>query len=202
MVYVEINIINKLGNENMNSNGPPQRCKKRFLFGTMMVIGCILFVGAFDVALEATNTTEFCTSCHTMVTNLEELKETAHYNNASGVTVGCPDCHVPRDLGPQLWAKLAASIDVYHEIVGTIDTPEKYKANRWRMANRVWQKMKATNSRECRECHSFKHMDLSEQDRFARKKHERAVDRGQTCIDCHKGVAHKKPKEPSFRPKH
>jgi cytochrome c-type protein NapC len=36
-------------------------------------------------------------------------------------------------------------------------------------------------------------MDFSEQDRFARKKHENAPDRGQTCIDCHKGIGHKLP---------
>lgn len=180
----------------MNQNESRYSRRKSFIVGTLIFISGILFYGIFGVALEATNTTEFCTSCHTMVTNLEELKQTVHYNNASGVTVGCADCHVPRDLGPKLRAKLLATRDIYHEIIGTIDTPEKYEANRWRLANRVWQKMKATDSRECRECHSFEHMDLSEQDRFARKKHERAVDRGQTCIDCHKGIAHEEPDEP------
>jgi len=28
------------------------------------------------------------------------------------------------------------------------------------------------------------------------KKHEKAVDRDQTCIDCHKGIAHQLPEEP------
>jgi len=56
--------------------------------------------------------------------------------------------------------------------------------------------MEANNSRECRSCHTYTHMDLSEQDRFARKKHEKAVDRDQTCIDCHKGIAHQLPEEP------
>jgi cytochrome c-type protein NapC len=170
--------------------------KGRFFFGILMIIIGICLVGIFNITLEATNTTEFCTSCHSMVYNLEELKETEHYTNASGVTAGCADCHVPRDLGPKLWAKLIAVKDIYHEIIGTIDTPEKFEAHRWRMANRVWAKMKATDSRECRECHTFAKMDLSEQDRFARKKHERAVDRGQTCIDCHQGIAHEEPKKP------
>ena len=108
-----------------------------------------------------------------MKINLEEMKENPHYNNASGVTVGCADCHVPRSLGPKLWAKLMAAKDVYHEIIGTIDTPEKFEEHRWRMANQVWDKMRASDSRECRECHSFEHMDFDEQDRSASKQHSR-----------------------------
>jgi cytochrome c-type protein NapC len=90
-------------------------------------------------------------------------------------------------------AKVMASRDLFHEILGTINTHEKYEAHRKEMAEEVWAKMKATDSRECKSCHSFQHMDFSEQDRFARKKHENAPDRGQTCIDCHKGIAHKMP---------
>ena len=56
--------------------------------------------------------------------------------------------------------------------------------------------MERSDSRECRNCHSFDSMDLSEQDRSARKKHSRAVDADQTCIDCHKGIAHEQPDEP------
>jgi len=63
-------------------------------------------------------------------------------------------------------------------------------AHRWDMANRVWAKMKASDSRECRSCHGFAHMDLTEQSRSARSKHGNAPDKGQTCIDCHKGIAH------------
>ena len=48
-------------------------------------------------------------------------------------------------------------------------------------------------SAECRNCHDFTSMDLSEQDRSARKKHSRAIDEGETCIDCHKGIAHRLP---------
>ena len=44
----------------------------------------ILFWGGFHWTLEMTNTEEFCTSCHTMETNLGEYRETVHYNNHSG----------------------------------------------------------------------------------------------------------------------
>ena len=155
-----------------------------------------VFAGLFNVALSHTNTTEFCTGCHTMQINLEELKETAHYSNNSGVHAGCADCHVPKEFFPKMVAKVMAAKDVWHEILGTIDTPEKYEAYRWDMATSVWAKMKATDSRECRSCHNFENMDLSSQSRSARNRHGRAPDEGKTCIDCHKGVAHEEPDEP------
>ncbi len=166
----------------------------------LVVVGCfvlgILFWAGFNTGLAYTNTTEFCTSCHSMKVNEREWQETAHYKSASGVRAGCADCHVPKEFVPKMVAKVMAAKDVYHEIMGTIDTPEKYEAHRWDMASRVWAKMKANDSRECKTCHDFEQMDLAEQDRSARKRHSRAIDKGQTCIDCHKGVAHEQPDEP------
>lgn len=162
----------------------------------LVFLAGIAFVGFVNVGVAYTNEMEFCTSCHSMKTNLEEYKETAHYRNKSGVQATCSDCHVPKSFGPKMYAKIMAAKDVYHEILGTINTPEKFEARRWHMANLVWAKMKATDSRECRSCHEYAHMDTSAQDRSARSKHSAAPDKGETCIDCHKGIAHKEPEEP------
>ncbi|MEO5343114.1 MAG: NapC/NirT family cytochrome c [Gammaproteobacteria bacterium SHHR-1] len=147
-----------------------------------------------------TNQMEFCTSCHSMKVNLEEYQETAHFKSASGVQATCADCHVPKAFFPKVKAKLLAAKDVYHEIMGTVDTSEKYEAHRWDMANAVWDRMKANDSRECRSCHAFENMDLSAQGRSARRKHPRGMEAGETCIDCHKGVAHYMPYEPEPEP--
>ncbi len=61
------------------------------------------------------------------------------------------------------------------------------------MAEAVWAKMKATDSRECRNCHSVESMLLDEQQCRAARKHENMQEKGKTCIDCHKGVAHELP---------
>ena len=160
-------------------------------------IGGIIFWGGFNTAMEMTNTTEFCISCHEMEDNVyQEYKETIHYKNTSGVEASCSDCHVPRPWIYKVIRKIQASSELYHKMLGTIDTPEKFNDHRWTMANRVWKAMKETDSRECRNCHSFDSMDLSEQDRTARKKHSRAIDEGKTCIDCHTGIAHELPDEP------
>ena len=63
------------------------------------------------------------------------------------------------------------------------------------MAERVWADMKATDSRECRSCHNFNTMEFEEQGRMAARKHQAAAKAGQSCIDCHKGVAHALPAE-------
>ncbi len=180
---------------------PEQKSKGATGKASLIVLGVVFlagiaFAGFVNVGVSYTNEMEFCTSCHSMQVNLEEYKETIHYKNTSGVQATCSDCHVPKEFVPKMVAKIVAAKDVVHEMIGTIDTPEKYEAHRWDMATRVWAKMKGTNSRECRTCHDFSNMDLSEQDRSARNKHASAEDKGLTCIDCHKGIAHKEPDEP------
>ncbi|QGU31556.1 NapC/NirT family cytochrome c [Thermochromatium tepidum] len=166
----------------------------------LAVVGGIAFVWTINFGIEITNTLEFCTSCHTMQTNFEEYKESRHYKNNSGVQATCADCHVPKPLGPKLVTKFVAAKDVYHEVMGTIDTPEKFEARRWYLANLVWKRMEASDSRECRSCHDYANMDLSEQSRSARSRHSAAQDKGQTCIECHKGVVHHEPSEPDTNP--
>ena len=163
----------------------------------LIAIGFVFAVGS-SAFVETTNSTEFCTSCHSMQWVKEEWMESYHYQNASGVRAGCSDCHVPHQLGPKLYAKVMAAKDVWGEIMGTIDTEEKFEHHRWTMANRVWAKMEATDSRECRSCHTFEAMDLTEQEKTSRKKHKRAQEQGKTCIECHRGVAHEEPDEPDM----
>ncbi|MCW8963779.1 MAG: NapC/NirT family cytochrome c [Gammaproteobacteria bacterium] len=161
------------------------------------VVFGIIFWGGFNTAMEATNTMEFCISCHEMKDNVyKEYKETIHYKNPAGVRVSCSDCHVPKPWVYKVVRKIKASQELYHWALGSYDTPEKFNKHRWTMANRVWDAMKSTDSRECRNCHSFEGMDLDEQDKSARKKHARALEEGETCIDCHKGIAHEEPDEP------
>ncbi|OGT90549.1 MAG: cytochrome C [Gammaproteobacteria bacterium RIFOXYA12_FULL_61_12] len=158
-------------------------------------------VGAMNGVFSYTNEMDFCTSCHSMKTNLEEYQETVHFRNASGVRATCSDCHVPKSFFPKLAAKIVAVRDIYHELAGTIDTKEKYDARRWHLANRVWDRMKQSDSRECRTCHAFDSMDFSAQNQTARKKHPRAKMEGKTCIDCHQGIAHIQPDEPDLEEK-
>lgn len=155
----------------------------------------IFFWGGFNTAMEATNTMEFCISCHEMRDNVyQEYKQTVHYSNRTGVRAVCSDCHVPKDWSHKMVRKIQASAEVWGKLMGTIDTKEKFEANRLRLAENEWARMKSVDSRECRNCHSFEGMDAEKQKLRAAKMHKIAQDEKQTCIDCHKGIAHHKPK--------
>ncbi len=155
-----------------------------------MVIGVVIW-GGFNWGMAATNTTEFCISCHEMEENVyQEYIGTAHDANRSGVRAGCPDCHVPRPWRHKIVRKIQASNEVLHKILGTVSTPEKFDAHRLTMAKRVWKAMKNTDSRECRNCHDWDTMDPQDQQPRARNQHLFAMNEGHTCIDCHKGIAH------------
>ena len=79
-------------------------------------------------------------------------------------------------------------------IAKTINTEEKFKARRAHLAEREWKRMKGNDSLECRNCHQFDYMDFSEQSPRSAKQHSTALASGEkTCVDCHKGIAHKLP---------
>lgn len=180
---------------NARRHAPPDRVRGNALLGTVLagtVIGAVGWLG-FDGFVAYTSKTEFCLSCHEMKMMQDELSRTAHFKNRSGVRVHCGDCHVPREQPEKLIAKFHALDDIYGHLLGVIDTPEKFEARRLQMAERVWTSLRATGSRECRACHSFESMELDKQSDRPRRKHAEAMKTGETCIDCHKGVAHRLP---------
>lgn len=154
----------------------------------------IMFWGGFNWAMEATNNEAFCISCHEMKDNVYvEYRNTVHYSNRTGVRASCPDCHVPKDWGKKVVRKIQASNELLHKVMGTIDTQDKFAAHRVTMAQRVWRAMKTTDSRECRNCHKFESMEYSVQEPRASELHQAALTKGNTCIDCHQGIAHELP---------
>jgi cytochrome c-type protein NapC len=157
--------------------------------------GGVFFWGGFNTALEATNTEKFCVSCHEMQDNVfAELKSTIHYTNRSGVRASCPDCHVPHEWTDKIGRKMQASKEVWGKIFGTIDTREEFLDLRRTLAEHEWERLKANDSLECRNCHAGGSMDLTRQSVRAAATHERWLLTGEkTCIDCHKGIAHKLP---------
>ena len=162
---------------------------------TFFVVG-ILFWGAFNTGMEATNTLDFCITCHEMRDNVyQEYKETIHYSNRTGVRAVCSDCHVPKDWTHKMIRKAQASFEVWGKLTGSIDTAEKFEAKRMELATHEWNRMKGNNSRECRNCHDFDAMSAELQKQTPYRKHMKAKEEGKTCIDCHKGIAHHLPKE-------
>ncbi|MFO1110341.1 MAG: NapC/NirT family cytochrome c [Bradyrhizobium sp.] len=169
----------------------------RLSFAWMLIFslaGATLLLGGFNWAVEWTNTEAFCISCHEMRnTPYAEMQGTIHDKNRSGVRATCADCHVPKEWIDKLVAKVKASKDLYHHLLGTYDTLDKFESHRPMLAERVWSSMKENDSRACRNCHSIDSMDRHRQ---APASHVMmlAEKSGATCIDCHKGIAHFLPK--------
>lgn len=165
--------------------------------GVILIAGLgagVVLWGGFNWVMELSNDESFCVSCHEMRDNvLPELKRTVHYQNRTGVRASCSDCHVPKEWAHMLMRKVLATNELYHKIAGTISTAEKFEDHRMELAEKVWASMKATDSRECRNCHDDGSMDVAKQSFGAQRGHEAALDQGLTCIDCHQGIAHELP---------
>lgn len=158
-------------------------------------IAGVIFWGGFNTAMEATNTEQFCVSCHEMERNpLRELQSTVHYTNRSGVRAVCSDCHVPHGWTHKIARKMEASKEVWGWVFGSIRTEEQFEAKRLELAQREWARLEANDSLECRNCHEFDSMDFTVQSSRAVRAHSTSLATGEaTCIDCHKGIAHELP---------
>jgi cytochrome c-type protein NapC len=151
---------------------------------------------SFYAGLEATNKLDFCVGCHEMRENVyPEYQKTIHYSNRTGVRVTCPDCHVPKDFTGKMIRKVKAAKEIWSKLNDYVSTPEKFESHRMELATNVWASMKASDSRECRNCHDFDAMSGVIQKQTVYNKHMKAKADGGTCIDCHKGIAHHLPKE-------
>ncbi len=173
--------------------GPRAGLFLSFLLIASMFVG-VLGWGTFNWSMELSNTQAFCISCHEMRDSpYKELKGTIHDSNSSGVRAICSDCHVPKPWIHKVVRKVQATNELYHKIMGTVDTPEKFQAAKPKLASKVWASMRATNSRECRNCHSFDAMNSVLMSKTATQRHTEAREKGYSCIECHQGIAHDLP---------
>jgi nitrate/TMAO reductase-like tetraheme cytochrome c subunit len=177
---------------------PSARWSVFALVGVGLVVGTAGVIGT-QVALAMSGTDEFCgTACHSHEKFVyPDHKASFHYANRTGVRATCSDCHVPHDYPDKLFYKARAGVtDAFAELKGVIATQEKFDKERWRLANIVWEEMRANDSANCRHCHDPKAWDAKKQSEDAAKGHRKFLAGKATCIDCHIGVAHKEPEEP------
>ena len=165
--------------------------------GLLVIIGFaggVWFWAGFNAGMQATNTEEFCVSCHTMADNtLPELQKTVHFKNRTGVRAKCSDCHVPHDFTAKVARKMQASREVLSHLMGDIGTREKFLNHRVVLAQREWGRFKANDSKECRSCHDYDSMDFDKMRVTSQMIMRSAAERDASCLDCHKGIAHELP---------
>ncbi|MCG9026931.1 pentaheme c-type cytochrome TorC [Laribacter hongkongensis] len=171
---------------------PSRKIGLGILVTTGFVAGIVAWQ-AFSKAMEVTNSEAFCTGCHTMQQNLTELKGTVHWTNRTGVRARCADCHVPHDFTDKMARKMKASVEVWSHLTGKISTPESFESNRLRLAQNEWLRFRANGSKECRTCHDYSTMDFNKMRETSKQAMLGAAQRNQSCMDCHKGIAHHLP---------
>jgi cytochrome c-type protein NapC len=179
--------------------------RRPITLAVLVLLFCLVVGGGMVVAanatIHATSTEQFCSNaCHELRDNAAaEFKDTIHDKNRTGVRAACADCHIPQEFVPMMIRKVEASREMWGHLTGYIDTKEKYEKNRHAMATREWTRMKKNDSQECRNCHTPAGMDPEKQSENARARHAKAKAEGNTCIDCHFGIAHTEPDGPGPR---
>jgi trimethylamine-N-oxide reductase cytochrome c-type subunit TorC len=100
---------------------------------------------------------------------------------------------VPHNFTDKVARKMQASREVWGHLMGTIGTREKFKEHRIVLAQREWTRFSANGSKECRACHDYKDMDFDRMRPTSQVAMRNAATRNQSCVDCHKGIAHQLP---------
>jgi len=182
-----------------------RRPQRWFLLG-IPVGGLLAFIvgigltGGFYGALQFASSDTFCTSCHEMSKPTEELAHSLHNANAFGIRAGCADCHVPPGFLPGLMKHIESSRELWGHLTGELDTPAKYESHRLELAQKVWKELTANDSAECRSCHIVAEMGVAKSSNGAEMAGispavmHQSLAASYTCIDCHKGTAHKLPR--------
>jgi cytochrome c-type protein NapC len=153
------------------------------IIAVFFFVAGIAYMRAFDWSMAITSTDQFCIGCHSI-----------HYSNRSGVRAICSDCHVPHKFSDKVVRKIQSTKELWGTITGSIDTPEKFAARRLHLAQREWKRFKKNDSLECRNCHDQSYFNFNKQGAPGIYMHTVMLKTGQfTCIDCHKGIAHKLP---------
>lgn len=167
------------------------------LGGFLMILVGAAGLGVTNTVLHATSETAFCNSCHSHEMFIQpEHESSGHFSNALGIRAECSDCHLPHGFFKLAIYKVRVSADIIPEMMGKLDTREKYEAEREHMAEAVWEEFRENDSAFCKHCHTFEAMNFEEQSRSTARRHQRAAEDGEkTCIDCHTGLVHMLPGE-------
>lgn len=159
--------------------------KRRVVTFLIIFLGPILVLGSWRF-IGHLNSSEFCTSCHSMSFAHQEYKESRHFISRSGVRAGCSDCHVGSG-GNRVFVLNQLMTCLWTEVRNPIKDKTGWEKRRGAMADRVRAKL-GRDERSCIGCHDPEMMKpANERGRVA---HERIRSEGMGCMECHRNLAH------------
>ena len=130
------------------------------------LVAVVVLYSGTAVSMKATDSKEFCGSCHVM----NEVVRTHQFSTHANLS--CNDCHAPHDLVSKIPFKAQAGAkDIYINTFGTVDD-----------VIHATDKTKEIVNQNCKSCHEMTNVNV-------------AMDTKEYCFDCHRTVPHfgKKP---------
>jgi nitrate/TMAO reductase-like tetraheme cytochrome c subunit len=156
----------------------------------------ILAVGGAGVAtIDATDyyysSQNFCAfTCHVMESTVyEELQQSKHWTNPSGVRPKCADCHVSKRLTFAMWDHFIGTGELFVWLTHDLSKPGAFEELRPAAADRVRFQMLENDSEKCRECHVME--GIKPKRKRGQRMHASAREENTTCIVCHYNLVHK-----------
>jgi nitrate/TMAO reductase-like tetraheme cytochrome c subunit len=155
------------------------------------IVGAVAIVGSIEVNRH-TSTDAFCASCHTMA-NLAvdpKFKQSAHRNNAAGVTPSCGACHIPAtNWFVETYTHVTKGIkDVVAQSMHDYSDAAAWEARRIELAHFVRDEMRTQDSVTCRSCHDAQ--AIRPASARGQAAHALLRESRMTCIDCHFNLVH------------
>ncbi len=163
---------------------PLRRLWLKFSFLIVFTSGIAVFVLA-KISFDYTSTNSFCESCHVHPQATISWKQGAHYDNKSGVAVGCVQCHLPPGGMDYVWAKITTGTrDVYGVLFKDTE-----KIN-WEEKSRREHAVLHVYEASCKGCHQNLYpRELSKKGQDAHLHYERKA--GELhCLNCHLETGH------------
>ncbi|MDY0162284.1 cytochrome c3 family protein [Desulfobotulus sp.] len=138
---------------------PPGGMKILVLALVLLGVGAGIYAAA-DFSLKATDTPQFCGSCHIMYEVVRTQQSSVH------ASLSCNDCHAPKGgMRKIVFKAKAGAWDVYQNTFG--DVLDVIHTN---------QATKDVVNENCRACHTMTNLNVA--------------DAKESCTDCHRQVPH------------
>ncbi|MGF1584961.1 MAG: SUMF1/EgtB/PvdO family nonheme iron enzyme [Bacteroidales bacterium] len=157
---------------------------KYLIILSAILTASFLYMG--DRIVRYTSTNEFCYSCHAHPHAEDSWRQSAHYDNKSGMYVQCAQCHLPPpgDLNYLLAKAKHGSHDVYAQI---FKDPESIN---WEAKRTVEEAVNFTYDESCVKCHqNLFPMQLTTDGQQAHLYYNQNKD-DLSCLNCHLHVGH------------
>jgi len=167
---------------------PLRKLWLKFSFLLAFTIGVVTFILA-KTSFDYTSTNSFCESCHVHPQATISWKQGAHFDNKSGVTVGCVQCHLPPSGVDYVWAKITTGTrDVYGVLF-----KDTAKIN-WEEKSKREHAVQHVYEASCKNCHqNLFPRGLAKKGQDAHLHYERKT--GELhCLNCHLETGHYHPK--------